>query len=170
MENEKNTSVEENEKNKALDPEQTKNIWDSMQNSSNVSTKKRSYSTGNAKKIVITVIVCVAILAIAFYFIKGPAFNPDNAFMHLQNRGYLTTGTFSSDDYEGVEHVVMGFGRSNGSYIGGDSIVIYYFEDAEAANNAWEKFQDEYSSKKIVRKFGNRLWAASSFSAVNAAR
>ena len=105
----------------------------------------------------IMAVALVAVLALAVLAACGPAADPDKALAALKKNGYTsvkTTGAVSL----GVTEALLGAERGDLEAIVSGSktddndklqtITIYYFKDAAAANKCWEKAQSESNKDK----------------------
>lgn len=115
----------------------------------------------------VAAVVLVAVMALAVLVACGPNSDPDKAVAALKENGY-TAGKVTTGGYEGLEAIVSGTKGLVGSLFGKDefqTITIYYFESASAANDAWEdikKDADKDSNKKdedwVVAKSGKIIY------------
>ena len=97
----------------------------------------------------ITAVVLVAVMALALLVSCGPAANPDKAVAALKDNGYAA-GKVSTGGYNGLEAIVSGSkGLLTGDF---QTITIYYFESASAANDAWESIQSDSNKDKEKNK------------------
>ena len=101
-----------------------------------------------------------------------PNSDPDKALKALENAGYedvVKHGAFSLSflDLDGLKWRVSGIRMADGKC---DWVEIYYFEDADAADSAWDELQedaddwfknadpDDYGSAFACEKSGNMVY------------
>ena len=105
----------------------------------------------------ITAVVLVAVMALALLVACGPASDPDKAKKALEDNGY-TVVNLPAGGIAGIKAIVSGTkGLLSGN---AQTITIYYFNDAESANNAWEEIKDK--SDWVVAKSGAMIYYGTS--------
>ena len=110
----------------------------------------------------ITAVALIAIMALAVLVACGPASSPDKAEKALKSNDYVVTNVKGSG-YTGLTAVVTG---TKVSLSDPQFIMIYYFESASAANDAWESIKsdaEKNSNKKndsdwVVAKSGKLIY------------
>lgn len=119
-------------------------------------------------------VVLVAVMAMAILVACGPASDPDKAVEALKKNEYaaakdtLLAGTLKLLGVGDIKAVVVG---TNGA----ESITIVYFDDASAANDAWDKLSDYAEDQKKdssdwqVKKSGAMIYWGTS-AAIKAAK
>lgn len=119
------------------------------------------------KKIIIKILTLTLVLAMACTVLAscgGPKADPDKAVESLKDNDYtaekidsklgLLVFSFAGD----VEAVVTGVNKDL------DMITIFYYADAKAANDAWDKVKEEAESEKdedvdlIIKKSGKMIY------------
>ncbi len=116
------------------------------------------------KLIKLSALALVLIMMVAaFASCAAPAKDPKDAAAALKDAGYVVF-TFDGDtlaymyDFKGLETVVTGVDKENED----NGIVIFYFEDADAADEAWEDIEKEATEEEIedvvVKKSGAMIW------------
>ncbi len=113
-------------------------------------------------------LVLVTLVA-AFASCGGPAKNPDDAEAALKENGYvvvksdlLVTTALSVAGVKDVDSVVSGSATIDDKF---ETVTILYFEDKDAANEAWENAQKYANDKKddkaenwVVKKSGAMIY------------
>lgn len=127
------------------------------------------------KSIKLIALALVAVMMCAVLVACAPAKDPADAKAALEENGYtalkidglgLLAYVWAGDD---VDTVVTGV---NGD---GENVTIIYYEDNEAANNAWEDIQEYAEGEKdeetdwVCKKSGNMIYFGTS-AAVKAAK
>lgn len=121
-----------------------------------------------ALKIVALALVLVTMVA-AFASCGGPAKDPDDAEAALKENDYvvlksdhLATGALALAGVKDVESVVSGSATIDDKF---ETVTILYFEDKDAANEAWEnakKYADDNKDDKaedwVVKKSGAMIY------------
>ena len=119
-------------------------------------------------------VVLVAVMAMAILVACGPASDPDKAVEALKKNEYaaakdtILAGTLKLLGVGDIKAVVVG---TNGA----ESITIVYFDDASAANDAWDKLSDYAEDQKKdssdwqVKKSGAMIYWGTS-AAIKAAK
>ena len=120
------------------------------------------------KKLVkISALALVLIMMVAvFASCAAPAKDPKDAKKALEDAGYEVTlidGDMAAMiGVKGLEAAIMAYSEENED----DGVFIYYFEDKDAANEAWEDIEKEVEELKkanedvefIVKKSGTMIW------------
>ena len=113
----------------------------------------------------ITAVVLVAVMALALLVACGPASDPDKAKKALEDNGY-TVVNLPAGGIAGIKAIVSGTkGLLSGN---AQTITIYYFNDAESANNAWEEIKDKSDKESkdksdwVVAKSGAMIYYGTS--------
>ncbi len=123
----------------------------------------------------VAVMMCAVLVSCA-----APASNPDDAEKALKDNGYTVVridnsgigaiglAVFTAVGIEDIETVITGTD-------GDEAITIFYFEDAEAANEQWEDVQEWSADEKdedsdwVLKKSGKMIYAGTK-EAVKAAK
>lgn len=124
-----------------------------------------------ALRIVALALVLVTMVA-AFASCGGPAKDPDDAIAALKDNGYT-----AGEDKIVIPLALTAHGVDTKSVVSGtriedgktDHITIIYFDDKDAANEAWEKVE-EYANKQnkdedsdwVVKKSGAMIYYGTS--------
>jgi hypothetical protein len=130
--------------------------------------KKGVFIMKNALKIVALALVLVTMVA-ALASCGGPAKDPADAEKALKDNGYtvvksdnLATAALALAGVKDVESVVSGSATIDDKF---ETVTIFYFEDKDAANEAWEdaqKYADEKKDDKsedwVVKKSGAMIY------------
>jgi len=113
-------------------------------------------------------LVLVTLVA-AFASCGGPAKNPDDAKAALEENGYVAVKSeaiavigLSAFGIKDVDAVVSGSATIDDKF---ESVTILYFEDKDAANEAWENAQkyaddekDDKAENWVVKKSGAMIY------------
>lgn len=132
------------------------------------------------KTIKITALMLVLVMMAALLVsCGGPNADPEKAKEALEENGYTAVkidGTLldisAGYTYKGLDAVVTGVKSLTEAE---NSIIIFYFDDAESANDAWEEIEDEYAKDNdddtnyVIGKSGKLIYAGHK-DAVEAAR
>ena len=124
------------------------------------------------KKIISTILVCTLLLGCLFTLTScfGPNSDPEKAKTALEDAGYLVTLTdndlaLALSGYEGLSAKIYAAKVSLGGGLDFDGITIYYFEDKESADNAYDKIvgeseeqEDDEDATFTVGKFMKVIW------------
>ena len=113
----------------------------------------------------IMAVVLVAAMALAVLVACGPASDPDKAKAALEANGY-TAVNLPTGGIAGVKAIVSGTkGLLSGN---AQTITIYYFNDADAANDAWEEIKQKSDSEGkdksdwVIAKSGTMIYYGTS--------
>ena len=126
----------------------------------------------------VTVFVCATFASCA---LMGPNADPEKAEKSLEKKGYtvdvaddkVSLGLVAlSTGLSDLECVITAFNKEDKD----DAVMIYYFEDKEVADEAWEKYFEKAAEKVkeenedvIDKKSGKMIWVGTK-AAINAAR
>ena len=123
------------------------------------------------KKFLSCALVMITVLSLLLVLVScgaKPNEDPDKVVAALEAAGYedvyKTSKGFSYLGVSGIDWKVSGIIMEPKC----EWIEVYYFESTTAANNAWEKMQEEaqswfnnpsdYGSKFVCEKSGNMIW------------
>lgn len=125
----------------------------------------------------ISVIVCLTLASCG-----GPNADPDDALAALKENGitwaakdkYAVPTALKLLGVDGIDCVVSGTGKIDEKYA---HVTIIYFEEADDANDAWEKVEDYANDKKgdaedsdwVCKKSGKMIYYGTK-DAINAAK
>lgn len=115
--------------------------------------------------IKITALTLVALMMCAMLAsCGGPNANPDKALESLKDNDYIaekidsTVGLLAFSFAGDVEAVVTGFNKD------ADTVAIFYYSSAKAANEAWDKVKKEAEEEKdddselVIKKSGKMIY------------
>lgn len=120
------------------------------------------------KKLVkISALALVLIMMVAvFASCAAPAKDPKDAKNALEDAGYEVTlidgDMAAAVGVKGLEAAIMAFDPENDD----EGVFIYYFEDKDAANDAWEDIEKEVEELQkenedvefVLKKSGTMIW------------
>ena len=126
----------------------------------------------------VTIFVCATLASCALF---GPNADPEKAEKSLEKKGYKVEVV---DDKYSLGFTALATGVSDlECFITAvneddkdEAVMIYYFAEKEAADEAWEKYFEELAEKAkeedsdaVVKKSGKMIWVGTK-KAINAAR
>jgi predicted small lipoprotein YifL len=109
------------------------------------------------KRIISSILVCILLLGCAFALAScgGPAEKPEDAKAALEEEGYTVVMSEDGAKYAGLKATVFAY-KNDLLEKTNDHVEIYYFNDADAANKAWETVSALYEeeAKKLGLEYG----------------
>lgn len=119
------------------------------------------------KLIALALVLTLSVVMLASCF--GPNADPEKAAAKLKENGYIVShdesglsAFFGGFDVKDVTDVVSASAMMGTNY---EHVTIIYFEDTEAANDAWEDVKEkaEKDDKKededwVIKKFGSMIY------------
>lgn len=133
------------------------------------------------KIIALALVAVIACATLASCALGAPNADPEKAEKSLEKKGYVvdvaddkvSLGLVAlSTGLSDLECVITAFNEEDKE----DAVMIYYFEDKEVADEAWEKYFEKAAEKVkednkdvIVKKSGKMIWVGTK-AAINAAK
>lgn len=93
----------------------------------------------------IAVAMVAVMLCLSLASCGGPNADPEKAVDALKENGLIAVKVPNFLDIGDIDTTVSGTGKIDGEFA---HITIFYFEEAEDANDAWDDIQDKYEDAK----------------------